>query len=243
MSIGKSAKRALRQWAAARGYIVEPKRHLTLIAIAERLRQIFDAYAIETVIDVGANQGQYGAFLRERVGFTGRIVSFEPIPEIAEKLRARAASDGRWTVRECALGAKPGRLAINVTAMTTMSSFHPLQVDFQSAHPVVATPDVEVSTLDAELVGAVNLNHAYLKLDTQGFDLEVLKGASETIALFPALQTEISFQPFYRGMPTYRESLDAFGAHGFLVADLFLAAWDEKTQAAMEFDCIMVRPR
>jgi len=237
----KSTKRLIRRWAYDRGYIVEPRRHVTLIALAERLRQIFADYTIETVIDVGANEGQYGAFLRERVGFAGRIESFEPIPSVVQKLRKRTAVDDKWTVHERALGAEAGHRTLNVAALTVFSSFHPIAQEHRATIPVAESINVAMTTLDAEIFGKVDLRHTYLKLDTQGFDLEVLKGAPRSIAHIPALQTEVSFQPFYRNMPSYRDSLDAFGRHGFVVADFFLAAADGN-RVAMEFDCLMVRP-
>ena len=241
MSVRKSIKHAVRRWALERGYIVEPRRVLSTVALAERLKQIFADYDIRTVIDVGANLGQYGMFLRERVGFTGRIESFEPIPALAEKLFQTAVPDGRWAIHQMALGAEPGRQTIHVTAQPTYSSFHPIADEYAKKIAVAELVDVPVARLDDQLFGKVDLQHTYLKLDTQGFDLEVLKGATKLVSEIPALQTEVSFQPFYRRMPNYQESLDTFARYGFVVADFFLAAEDED-RAAMEFDCLMVRP-
>jgi hypothetical protein len=85
------------------------------------------------------------------------------------------------------------------------------------------------------------LRHTFLKLDAQGFDLEVLKGGKKSIMEIPAVQTEVSFKPLYDKMPGYKESIAAFGRYGFVVADFFLVASDSK-HAAMEFDALMVRP-
>jgi FkbM family methyltransferase len=214
------------------------------VAMAMRLRHLFARYEIDTVIDVGANQGQYRDFLRDRVNFRGQIESFEPIPELAHRLRARAASDARWTVHPYALGARSGEVAINVMATTEFSSFlAPLQsadAHVNEMNAVVGTVMVPVSTLDAEFAGKEGLHHTYLKLDTQGFDLEVLHGGERTVSEIPALQTEVSFQPLYQGMPGYVESIQAFERHGFSVADFFLITTDV-AQRALEFDCVMVR--
>ena len=212
------------------------------MAIATRLRQIFADYEIETVIDVGANQGQYRSFLRYQVGFKGRIESFEPIPELVEQLKRRAARDDpKWSIHPWALGAEPGDLTLNITRASTLSSFHkPIRIEVRNAD-VVATTVVPVRTLDAEFAASeVDLRRTYLKLDTQGFDLEVLRGGAQVISTFPALQTEVSFHPFYEGMPDYKMAIAAFETYGFVVADFFLVAKDTRHRAR-EFDCLMVR--
>ena len=235
-----SLRRAARRWIYDHGYIVEPRRHVTALAMAERLRQIFADRAIDTVIDVGANVGQYGTFLRERVGFSGRIESFEPIPAVAQTLRERAAADDKWSVHQTALGSRAGTRTLNVSVYSQFSSFHETAARYACEFPVARTLEASVTTLDSMFCGKIDLSHAYLKLDTQGFDLEVLKGAKQSIRQIPALQTEISFQPLYRGMPDYDDTLAAFGRCGFRVADFFLVIADED-HAAMEFDCVMVR--
>jgi FkbM family methyltransferase len=211
--------------------------------MATRLREIFSGYGIQTVIDVGANEGQYRDFLRQHVGFEGRIVSFEPIPALAEKLKQRAArEDPNWVIHACALGAETGTLPLNIMSSSTFSSFlSPSSTGAaqDAKNSIVATIDVPISTLDHELSDA-DPRHAYLKLDTQGFDLEVLRGGQRLISALPALQTEVSFRALYSNMPDYKTAISSFEAYGFSVADLFLVATDG-THRAVEFDCIMVR--
>ncbi|MHB1207294.1 MAG: FkbM family methyltransferase [Rhodospirillaceae bacterium] len=237
-------KQAVTRIADALGYAVIPRWRLPRFEMARKLRDLFDRHAIETVIDVGANEGQYRDFLRDEVGFEGAIVSFEPIPDLARLLETRARTDPRWTISQKALGAARGTATINVMAGSDFSSFlQPRQVENHrqnEKNTVVRAVAVEVSTLDDEIPADRSLARTYLKLDTQGFDLEVLKGARRAIAQVPALQTEVSFRPFYKGMPTYGESLDAFKNSGFAVAAFFLVTDDGHHRAA-EFDCVMVR--
>lgn len=225
------------------GYAIIPNWRREHLPLADRLRTIFAKRKITTVIDVGANRGQYRDFLRQEVGFAGRIESFEPIPELAEELKRRATGDAQWIVHARALGAQQGELSLNVMQSTTFSSFRqPIAAGSPSqrvANTVSRQVTVPVSTLDSEFAGR-DLSHSYLKLDTQGFDLEVLRGAERGISLIPALQTEVSFFPFYSNMPTYIEALAAFQQRGFAVADFFLVSTDESGRA-MEFDCVMVR--
>jgi hypothetical protein len=216
---------------------------LAELALALRLRQLFARHGIDTVIDVGANRGQYRDFLRDRVGFDGSIVSFEPVPELAAALAARAVRDPLWTVHPCALGAEPGTMEFNVMEESVFSSFRaPVPAgsdDQQRMNTVARTLAVPVDTLDARLAG-LDLRRAYLKLDTQGFDLEVLKGGNRAVSAVAALQTEVSFVALYDGMPGYAEAIAAFEAFGLRVADLFLVSTDDAGRA-IEFDCLMVR--
>src|SRR5690348_3558751 len=67
------------------------------------LKALFQRYAVNCVVDVGARHGDF-AYLVRLFGFRGRIVSFEPISENFETLTRRAATDPAWTVRQLALG-------------------------------------------------------------------------------------------------------------------------------------------
>jgi hypothetical protein len=105
------------------GYELTASRHLSHVAMAAYVRELFDCYAIQTVLDVGANEGQYWKFLRREVGFKGNIVSFEPVRALWEQLRIRAARDPRWLVYPLALGEFNEQREINVTALSSLSSF------------------------------------------------------------------------------------------------------------------------
>ncbi len=217
---------------------------LSNLAYARRLQGLLKHFGITSVIDVGANAGQFRDQMRDEVGFAGPIHSFEPDPALAAALSRRATADPAWTVHPCALGASAGMAAFNVMENPVYNSFH--APDAQEAghaangNRVARTVEVEVRTLDTAAVGLPDLSHAFLKIDTQGFDLEVLKGGHAAVRQIPLLQTEVSLRRLYSGAPSMGDSIAAFGALGFAVADLFLAATDGEQRAA-EFDCIMVR--
>jgi FkbM family methyltransferase len=219
-----------------------PRWRVAGLPAAQRLQEVFAKQQIGRVIDVGANEGQFYKFLRLEVGFTGQIVSFEPIPELAARLQEHSTKDPSWTVHACALGATAGELTLNVTARTAFSSFMlPLARDSSfSGNVVERTIRVTVSTLDEMFPDPIALRHTYLKLDTQGFDLEVAKGGSVALGTIPALQTEVSFFALYDGMPNYQKSLSTFGQYGFHVSDFFVVA-ARPDGIACEFDCIMIR--
>ncbi len=199
------------------------------------------------MLDVGANRGQYRQFLRERVGYRGLILSFEPLAQNVEWLRRQAKSDPRWIVCGVALGSRDTRMEINVMKVDLLSSFlepHPAMVEMFREHNVISRKEsVEVRRLDSvidELMAGRTLRNLYLKLDTQGFDLEVIRGSSSTLSRVCALQSEISMQPLYANAPSHREALDALAAHSFAVTGMFPVVRDPMMRV-VEFDCVMIK--
>ena len=102
--------------------------------------------------------------------------------------------------------------------------------------------EVEVHTLDAlmdDLRSTFGFKHPYLKLDTQGFDLEVLRRAVGSLAGIRALQTEASVQPIYEGMPDYRAVIAHLNELGYEIGEMF-SVNQYGFPFAVEFDCHMV---
>lgn len=181
------------------------------------LKDLLARRGITTVLDVGANEGQYATLLR-RVGFTGRIISYEPVPDVAAALRTRASADPAWEVVDVALGARSGTLRLNRTVGSDLvSALDPVpfaqRVLGQNAE-VVGHVDVPVRRLD-EVWPADPDDTVLLKLDTQGYDLEVLKGAERSLEAVDVVQTELSFLPLYRGMPHALEVMEWLADQGF----------------------------
>lgn len=214
--------------------------------LADHLARLFERLGVDTVIDVGANEGQYATMLRRMVGYRGRIIAVEPQPRSAAKLRHTFAHDAAWTLHEIALGPKPGRMALNIMQSSDFSSFLEPDVEqtpiFSNANRVVDRIEVAVSTLDELLLDAqrnFGSECVYLKLDTQGFDLQVMEGLIRAAPLVVALQTEMSVVPIYRDMPDYRQSLQAIADRGFVLSNLFPVTVADLR--LIEFDGVFVR--
>jgi FkbM family methyltransferase len=237
-------RKIVNQIAGMAGCEVIAKWRLGRLPAARRTEEIFKSRGITSVIDVGANVGQFHDFLRGEVGFDGWIYSFEPVPRMAATLIERCKADARWKVFPFALGPEPGQRSLNEMSDDQFTSFlspvSSLPVIVQPLNKLAATHQVEVRTLDSMEGEFPDLAHTYLKIDTQGFDLEVLRGGHSVAAKVPALQTEVSFHRFYEGMPDFSASMKAFGEAGFVISDFFLVAQD-KDFRAFEFDCLMVR--
>ncbi len=219
------------------------KSHLTLEL---HLQKLFTSLNINCVIDVGANSGQFGAALRNS-GYSGRIVSFEPVAGIFDKLNEQAKRDNAWHTYKLALGAEGEHKKINVVSSSVLSSFHAPSEYAKSSFSdevvdVVNRENVEVKQLDDifdDLISDLHNPRIFLKLDTQGHDLEVLRGATKSIGKILALQTEMSVIPLYEEMPDYVQSLTELRALDFEVTGIYPIIRDSKDLILIEFDCIM----
>lgn len=181
------------------------------------LKELFEALEIDTVLDVGANHGQYYEFLRGKVEFTGQIHSFEPIPELASKLIARSGSDPKWQVNQCALGIQSGKAQFHISDKPGWSSLRELRRG--QSRPtdelrIMRSVTVEVRSLD-DVMASLKVNNLYLKLDTQGSDLDVLRGGEATLETVKALQTELGCIPCYDGAASPAEVLAFLADRGF----------------------------
>jgi FkbM family methyltransferase len=226
------------------GYTITPTWKLDDLPLENHVRNVIRQFSIDTVFDVGANAGQFGRLLRERVKFDGNIHSFEPVARLASKLAERVTADPHWHVHQYALGSATSRLDINVAASDTFSSFLETAVEedsrFASSLATERRETVAVRRLDdvwGEMCGRPE--RAYLKVDTQGFDLEVLRGAETLLRRISALQFELSIQALYKGSPSYLDVLQYLRERGFELSALFPVSFDAGLRA-IECDCVMV---
>jgi FkbM family methyltransferase len=249
-----TVKRLVERGASRLGYQVIPSWRLKAFEHARHLTRLFTQLQIDTVLDVGANEGGYRELLRDFVGFDGRIVSFEPVPAVYAALEKGAASDPRWTGYQMALGDDDGELDIHVTQRSTMSSFLTRDEDrlrslgydhLLNVTDIVRTEKVPVRRLDT-IFGEVTLGRpdprVYLKCDTQGFDLKVMAGAAASLRSIMALQIELSFKPIYADAPSYSEVLRAMTEAGFDVTGIYPVRRDELFRI-VNFDCVMINSR
>jgi FkbM family methyltransferase len=208
-SVRSRAKRLLRRFDLQVG-----RRRHTLAGARERLLR---EAGVELVIDVGAHAGEYGRALRES-GYRGRIVSFEPIRSLFERLSAASARDGAWECRNRGIGARAETASINVSgndgfssSLLPMSGAHERAVR-ESRYE--GTETIEVVSLD-EALGGLGLTPAYLKVDAQGYEHQVLAGATETLRHCRAVELEMSLTPLYEGQLLIGETIELMRGHGF----------------------------
>ena len=169
------------------------------------VKRLLTQLGVRTVLDVGANQGQYGTWLR-RIGYTGRIVSFEPMAEPFTLLSRAAATDPAWSALRMAAGAEEGRVSMHVTANSVSSSLLAPTNEQVAAAPEsaeVRREDVDVRRLDDVVTDIDVTGPVWLKIDTQGFEQQVLDGSSRLLEQVAAVQCEVSLTELYEGQADY----------------------------------------
>lgn len=207
-------------------------------------KRLFRKLGTDLVLDVGANRGQYATELRQE-GYAGKIVSFEPIPLCIERLRALAARDPSWQVEPVALGSLTGERSFHISENLASSSFFKvLERSTRAAECTrqVHTIQVQERPLDAyrdSLVGRVS---THLKLDTQGAELEVLRGATQILPSISSLECEFSLTPLYEGQPLIHDVLPFLAEQGFRPTWFERGFYDQEGQM-LQLDGLFVRER
>jgi FkbM family methyltransferase len=230
---------------AAREHWFGIEKQLAGFAVHHHVVAVLDKYGVNVVVDVGANTGQFARRLRA-AGYAGRIVSFEPVPATFEELAAAAAPDPLWDAHPYALGREDGTTTINVVP-GTLSSVLPATSFGAKRYTRLQEPvehEVPLRRLDGlldDLLAGLDEPRPYLKLDTQGFDLEAFAGLGDRASEFVGMQAEVALMRIYEGMPRMPEAMAAYESAGFEVTALYPVSRQSKTARVLEFDCVMVR--
>jgi FkbM family methyltransferase len=188
------------------------------IPLQEELRSAWlQGYGLQTILDVGANEGQFATWARQ--GFpTARILSFEPLPDCFELLKTRFAGDAQFEAFPFALGAESGEATIFRNEYSPSSSILPLAEVHKTSFPYAVQGSelkIEVKKLDDVLAGRELRGPVLLKIDVQGFEKQVLAGATKTLASVDLLLVEMSLEPLYAGEPLFDELYREIYAAGF----------------------------
>jgi FkbM family methyltransferase len=239
----------LRRVAGRIGDKILPGGELSQLPEIRHLRKVLIRYGVDCVFDVGANVGQYANMLRRRVGFKGVIISFEPTPQLYAQLHDRFRTDRRWHGMNLALTDRDGRASFSITADGQFSSLKQpstAEVRFLSRHQAITQAiSVECRRLDSlyhDLQRRFPFKRPFLKMDTQGNDLQVFTGASGIINEMVGLQSELSFKRLYQDSPLFSESIATYLASGFELSAL-VPNNDGHFPHLIEMDCIMLNNR
>lgn len=232
---GQVVKEPLRRVFTRLGYRLVPSADTD----EARLTQLLRECGIDCVVDVGANQGQYALLLRS-LGYDGVIESFEPGAEAFELLAKHAKRDSGWHCTRTALGASAGTAQLNVARNSVSSSLLlplPAHVSAAPTSRIRSREDVEVVRLDE-----VNLHGSaqaiWLKLDTQGYELEVLKGAVTTLSRVRVVQSEVSLVPLYEGQSGILDMVRFLEEWGFGLVDVIPGFRDPRDGSLMQVDMV-----
>lgn len=194
-----------------------------------------------TVIDVGGHHGQFTLFALERFP-RADVITFEPQADGAALIRRLTADEQRVTVHNCALGAHPGSAELNISKRSDSSSLLPIGRGQTSAFPgteTAATTTVEVETLDALLPTAPQ-GPTLLKIDVQGFELDVLRGARRVLSEIETVYVECSFVELYSDQPLIGEVIQHLRECGFRLDGVHGVTYDADGRC-LQADCLFGR--
>jgi FkbM family methyltransferase len=203
------------------------------------------ALKIEYVIDIGANTGQFAVAIRDK-GYKGFIYSYEPLLEAHKKLLINSLSDSKWIIHPpAACGSKSGKSSINIAGNSASSSLKKMLPNHLFSAPrsqTIGEQDVEIVTVDSEInrwkavPGAI-----LLKIDTQGYEEEVLAGAALTLQIVEVVQIELSLVELYQGQKLYGYFLDFFAKRDFQLFDVIPGFFNSQTGQLLQLDAVFVK--
>jgi FkbM family methyltransferase len=215
------------------------------------LRLALQHFGITCVLDVGANQGQFRDRLANQCNWQGPVISFEPVARYCEVLAERVGARDHWRVVRCALGAVSGAQTITLFDSPGLASLKPAKLE--AMRDLLPRHTVEVigrETIIVRRLGDVfdavteglDTSRVFLKIDTQGYEMEVLDGALPILDRVALIQAEVSLIPIYEGMPSFAEVLARLDALGFAPSGVYPVTRDRDLQL-IEADCLFVARR
>jgi FkbM family methyltransferase len=224
--------------------IPEKKRRKAWFSYQSIVRSILEEYQVDLVLDVGANIGQFALGMRRL--YKGPIISFEPVSHTFAALKKIAPDDKNWLKFNYALGNESGEQQMNVYEMDQLSSLLETSEDTikrfgeGAARPVKEL--VQMRRLDdivKEMPFDIYSRKIFLKMDTQGYDLEVFKGARSIWENIVVIQAEVYQKPIYDKAPPWTDSISEYTKAGFSFAGLYPIVREGLYYTSS--DCLMVR--
>jgi len=207
-----------------------------------RKKQFFSQYHFDLVIDIGANIGGFRDELRQ-LGYNGIIHSVEPILSVYDILCTKSKEDALWKVHHCAVGDYDGEIEINISSNIHSSSVLDILDIHTNAEPAsryVKKEKAPIYKLDTLANQFSSFNQAFLKIDTQGFEYNVLLGASDVLKQSKAVQLELSLVPLYKNQKIAKDIIAFMDEHGFSLYAIEPGFANEKNGQQYQFDGVFV---
>lgn len=194
------------------------------------------------ILDVGANVGQF-AVAAGKVFSSSTVYAFEPIPECFARLTRAVSGMPSVHVRNIALGAASGRIDFYVNRFSPSSSALRIGTAHQKAFPHAVEEkkiNVGISTLD-EVCAEITEGPILLKVDVQGYEEMVLRGAKRLLQRVDYLVVELSFQPLYEEEPTFERMIALLREQGLELTCAVDLMRDPNTGVFLQVDGLFTR--
>lgn len=199
--------------------------------------------APRTVVDIGANKGQFTLFALG--AFKGcRVIAFEPLPGPAGRFRTVTARYPQVTLHEVAIGPDSGEAVIHLSQREDSSSLLPMGERMGEAFPEAVsagrTQRIRIVRLEERIAAADIVRPALLKLDVQGYELEALRGCGSLLGLFDHVYVECSYVELYQGQVLIDELKDHLASAGFTMTHE-LNRVEQPGLGPIQSDCLFAR--
>lgn len=200
-------------------------RHGLLLGVAATIEHApaFVDRKLGSIVDIGANRGQFTLFMAGLYP-EARILAFEPLAQPFRKLLEVTADLSNVRAFNTAIG--PGRtmLPMNVSKRDDSSSLLPISTMQEEIFPNTGrarVDQVSVAPL-GDFIHDIDLEPpSLLKIDVQGFELEVLKGSADYLEHFALIYVEASFVQLYDGQPLASDIVDYLHERGFRLGGIY----------------------
>jgi FkbM family methyltransferase len=173
------------------------------------------------IFDIGANVGTW-TLLAKALYPAAQVHAFEPLQIHIEKFRQLTSKLTGVSLHEVGLGSHPARATMKVTSFSDASSLLPLSVAGKEQWHLqqVAEIPVQIERLDDWVSSRGLPGPDVIKLDVQGFELEVLRGAEQCLIQARWVLLEASFKDFYEGQCRFDQLVTFLASAGFQVLAL-----------------------
>ncbi len=217
----KWLERLRRRLGKATGLHLRLKRFTASASEPLRTAMLLKEMGIKQVIDIGANTGQFAESLYD-FGYEGKVVSFEPVAAARKVLLKRSAAYPGWEVAPpCAIGAEEGEIEMKISDDSVFSSALEIKDSYVAHNPkarIVRSERVPLHRIDEIAPKYIDFSKddVLLKIDTQGFEKQVLDGAEGILSRVKGIKIEIPLYPIYEGTDfAFYEIVDFMKEHGF----------------------------
>ena len=183
---------------------------------------------LNTVIDVGANRGQFALLVRNCFP-EAEIFSFEPLSEPAEKYSCVFKNDLKANLFRVAIGAVKETKNMHVSQADDSSSLLPITSKQNELFPGTAEDHreiVSVDLLENYINGSEVKSPSMLKIDVQGYELEVLNGSLSVLQSFDFVYVECSYIVLYKDQPLVHDVIKMLAANSFELVGVYNSSYD-----------------
>ena len=224
---------------------IEVTRYLPNASFEAQIVAAMKKVKINILFDIGANTGQFSSKIRN-AGYAGKIVSFEPLTSAREKLIRKSSKDDNWFIHDrAAIGDRNGFVDINISKNSYSSSILPMLDSHLNAaenseyigieqSPIIKLDNVADTYLD-------EFSNCFIKIDTQGYESQVLDGGLKTLNKAKGVLCELSLIPLYQGQDIWRDLILRLEKNGFVLWSLERGFTNNQNGRALQIDGLFLK--